>query len=70
MSSLIGMGFQNEFSRIMSLADADFSPVKPQGNEGDWKNDGHMPTYGRYYQVYSPKKLFAVFLVKLSKKLS
>lgn len=55
MSSLIGMGFQNEFSRIMSLADSDFSPVKPQGNEGDWKNDGHMPTHGRYYQVYSPE---------------
>ncbi|MEB0080442.1 hypothetical protein QN379_00215 [Glaciimonas sp. Gout2] len=55
MSGLIGMGFQNEFSRIMSLADPDFSPVKPQGNEGDWKNDGHMPTYGRYYQVYSPE---------------
>jgi hypothetical protein len=55
MSSLIGMGFQNEFSKIMSLADSDFSPVKPQGSEGDWKNDGHMPTYGRYYQVYSPE---------------
>lgn len=55
MSSVIGMGFQNEFSKIMSLADSDFSPVKPQGNEGDWKNDGHMPTYGKYYQVYSPE---------------
>lgn len=55
MSSVIGMGFQNEFSKIMSLADSDFSPVKPQGNEGDWKNDGHMPTYGRYYQVYAPE---------------
>jgi hypothetical protein len=55
MSSLIGMGFQNEFSKIMCLADSDFSPVKPQGSEGDWKNDGHMPTHGRYYQVYSPE---------------
>jgi hypothetical protein len=55
MSSLIGMGFQNEFSRIMSLADPDFSPVKPQGCEGDWKNDGHIPSCGRYYQVYSPE---------------
>jgi hypothetical protein len=55
MSKLMGMAFQNEFSRIMSLADSDFAPVKPQGNQGDWKNDGHMPTYGRYYQVYSPE---------------
>jgi len=43
MSSVISMGFQNEFSKIMSLVDSDFLPVKPQGNEGDWKNDVHMP---------------------------
>lgn len=51
----MGMEFQNLFTRIMSYASSDFSPVKPQGNQGDWKNDGHEPLAGRYYQVYAPE---------------
>lgn len=56
MSKVTGMGFQNLFSEIMRYARPDFAPVKPQGNLGDWKNDGHEPKSGRYYQVYSPEK--------------
>lgn len=51
----MGMEFQNIFTRIMSYATPDFSPVKPQGSQGDWKNDGHEPKAGRYYQVYAPE---------------
>jgi hypothetical protein len=53
----VGMGFQNLFSEIMRYARSDFTPVKPQGPEGDWKNDGHEPAAGRYYQVYAPERL-------------
>ena len=56
MSKVTGMGFQNLFSEIMRYARPDFAPVKPQGSYGDWKNDGHEPKAGRYYQVYSPEK--------------
>jgi len=52
----VGMAFQDLFSRIMGYARPDFTPVKPQGQEGDWKNDGHEPLSGRYYQVYSPEQ--------------
>ncbi len=52
-----GMAFQNMFTEIMSYARPDFSPVKPQGSQGDWKNDGHEPNAGRYYQVYAPEVL-------------
>lgn len=54
VSALRGFEFQNFFSRVMSFARSDFSPVKPQGVYGDWKNDGHEPNLGRYYQVYAP----------------
>ena len=55
LSRLIGMAFQNVFSDIMKYANPNFVPVKPQGSQGDWKNDGHDPKAGRYYQVYSPE---------------
>jgi hypothetical protein len=51
----MGMEFQNLFTRIMCYSSPDFSPVKPQGAQGDWKNDGHEPAAGRYYQVYAPE---------------
>ncbi|MDO9386385.1 MAG: hypothetical protein Q7T65_06730 [Thiobacillus sp.] len=54
-AKVMGMEFQNIFTRIMSYATPDFSPVKPQGKQGDWKNDGHEPKAGRYYQVYAPE---------------
>jgi hypothetical protein len=55
VGSVNGMAFQNLFTEIMSYSNSDFSPVKPQGNEGDWKNDGHEPNSARYYQVYAPE---------------
>ena len=53
LSKISGMAFQNFFSEIMKYANPNFVPVKPQGNQGDWKNDGHDPMTGCYYQVYS-----------------
>jgi len=50
------MAFQVLFVDIMQRVYPNFVPVKPQGNEGDWKNDGHDPIAGRYYQVYSPEQ--------------
>lgn len=55
ISKLSGMAFQNFFSQIMQYKDPGFVPVKPQGNLGDWKNDGHNPSKGQYFQVYSPE---------------
>lgn len=46
------------FTEIMQYTNPNFAPVKPQGNQGDWKNDGHDPLAGRYYQVYSPEQQF------------
>lgn len=60
----VGMGFQNLFSEIMRYAWPDFTPVKPQGREGDWKNDGHEPAAGRYYQVYAPEQFDEAAAVK------
>lgn len=57
LSTLSGMAFQNFFTEIMQYANPNFSPVKPQGKQGDWKNDGHDPVAGIYYQVYSPEQL-------------
>lgn len=51
----MGMQFENIFTSVMTYASSDFSPVKPQGANGDWKNDGHEPKAGRYYQVYAPE---------------
>lgn len=56
MSTIGGMAFQNLFVDIMQRSNPNFVPVKPQGSEGDWKNDGHDPIVGRYYQVYSPEQ--------------
>lgn len=57
LSKLSGMAFQNFFSEAMKLANPNFIPVKPQGSQGDWKNDGHIPDDGSYFQVYSPEEL-------------
>jgi len=56
LAKLTGMAYQNFFTQVMSYASSDFLAIKPQGQEGDWKNDGHEPTAGRYYQVYSPEQ--------------
>jgi hypothetical protein len=60
----VGMSFQNLFSDIMRYARPDFTPVKPQGNQGDWKNDGHEPKAGRYYQVYAPEQFDEATAIK------
>ncbi len=38
----------------MQFAEPDFRPIKPYGNIGDRKNDGYVPSKGRYFQVYAP----------------
>lgn len=55
LSKTTGMAFQNLFSEIMQYAGIGFIPVKPQGSIGDQKNDGYIPSAGKYFQVYSPE---------------
>ena len=50
-----GQVFEDLFVRIMQSSDKNFRPVKPQGREGDKKNDGFNKVKGQYYQVYSPE---------------
>ncbi len=50
-----GQTFEDLFIRVMQAFDSDFRPVKPQGREGDKKNDGFNKKTGQYYQVYSPE---------------
>lgn len=52
-----GYEFQNFFTSIMNKYDNDFMTVKTQGNLGDRKNDGYIPSKGIYYQVYAPEKI-------------
>lgn len=50
-----GSEFQNFFVDIMGRANPNFRSIKPQGKEGDWKNDGYDSTTGIFYQVYAPE---------------
>jgi hypothetical protein len=52
-----GQVFEDLFVRVMQASDKDFRPVKPQGREGDKKNDGFNKVKGQYYQVYSPENV-------------
>lgn len=52
-----GQAFEDLFTTIMTRANANFTPIKPQGNIGDRKNDGYDPTQGRYYQVFAPEDI-------------
>ena len=52
-----GQVFEDLFVRVMKASDPDFRPVKPQGKEGDKKNDGFNKKKGQYYQVYAPENL-------------
>lgn len=54
-----GYEFQNFFTSIMNKYDSEFTPIKTQGNIGDRKNDGYIPSKGIYYQVYAPEKIDA-----------
>jgi len=53
--SSYGQVFEDLFVRVMQANDNDFRPVKPQGREGDKKNDGFNKVKGQYFQVYSPE---------------
>jgi len=50
-----GQAFEDVFTQIMGYTSADFTPVKPQGQFGDRKNDGYDRGKGHYYQVYAPE---------------
>ncbi|BCO21043.1 hypothetical protein KUC3_39000 [Alteromonas sp. KC3] len=50
-----GNAFEDLFCDVMRASNQDFKKVKPQGRIGDRKNDGFIPTEGKYYQVYSPQ---------------
>ncbi len=54
-----GYEFQNFFTKIMNKYDSEFTTIKTQGNLGDRKNDGYIPSKGIYYQVYAPEKIDA-----------
>jgi hypothetical protein len=56
--------FQRFFEDIMVRHDPTFTPVKPHGNQGDWKNDGWIPASGTVFQCYAPEELDANQLVK------
>ena len=48
-----GADFQRFFEDIMVRHDPSFTPVKPHGNQGDWKNDGWLPSTGTVFQLES-----------------
>ncbi len=51
----VGYEFQNLFFEIMkNLYKDDFIMPKPQGQYGDKKNDGYIPSKGKYFAVYGP----------------
>ncbi len=52
-----GQAYEDLFIRVMQASDNGFRPVKPQGREGDQKNDGFNKSKGKYYQVYAPEDL-------------
>ena len=52
-----GQAYEDLFTDVMTLHDAAFHPVKPQGSVGDRKNDGFCGIQGKYFQVYAPEDL-------------
>jgi len=50
-----GNAFEDLFCEVMRASNKEFRKVKPQGRIGDRKNDGFIPSVGKYYQVYSPQ---------------
>jgi hypothetical protein len=51
-----GTAFETLFKSIMQYSNPNFTPVKPQGNIGDRKNDGYIKTIASYYQVFAPEE--------------
>lgn len=52
-----GQAYEDLFVSVMQKAFTDFKPIKPQGNLGDRKNDGYIPSQGQYYQVFAPEDI-------------
>ncbi len=52
-----GQKFEDLFTRIMSYAEPNFKPIKPQGKFGDRKNDGYIKSKAAYYQVFAPEDI-------------
>jgi hypothetical protein len=51
-----GYGFENLFKAVMQRRYPAFTPLQPYGNLGDRKNDGYVPSFGTFYQLYAPKQ--------------
>lgn len=50
--------FQHLFETLMGKRySGDFMPCKPNGTQGDEKNDGYLPSARTLFQVYGPEKL-------------
>lgn len=43
--------------------DPTFTPVNPHGKQGDWKNDGWIPSSGTVFQCYSPESTAATKII-------
>lgn len=52
-----GQAYEDLFVSVMQKAFPDFKPIKPQGNLGDRKNDGYIPSQGQYFQVFAPEDI-------------
>mgnify|MGYP001478871018 CR=1 FL=1 len=58
-----GADFQRFFEDFMVHHDPSFTPVKSHGNQGDWKNDGWIPSSGTLFQCYSPESTEAAKII-------
>lgn len=57
--------FQSLFETLMGKRyPGDFMPCKPNGTQGDEKNDGYLPSQRTLFQVYGPERLKSAELVK------
>lgn len=50
-----GQSYEDLFTTIMRDRFPEFRQVRPTGSEGDWKNDGFLPSIGKCFQVYAPE---------------
>lgn len=64
-----GQAFEDLFTAIMNYAYSDFQAIKPWGNIGDRKNDGHIKSKGIFYQVFAPEEITKSY-VNVVKKLN
>ncbi len=60
-----GESFQELFSTLLEKRyPGDFVRVRPWGNVGDKKNDGHLPSARTIFQCYAPNELTAADAIK------